>query len=181
MLTAKSDFVIPKTTPSKNWMHWIAQLDFRTCHICFTTHGEIYELGKYPLLRPPVHDLCRCKIEKMSSIIAGSATINLKEGADYYLKNNLTLPQYYISIDEAKELGWKNYLGNLHKVAPGKQLSKGEYANMNGHLPNKNGRVWFKADINYVKGFRNSMRILYSNDGLIFVTYDHYQTFYEII
>lgn len=25
------------------------------------------------------------------------------------------------------------------------------------------------------------MRIVYSNDGLIFVTYDHYKTFYEIV
>ena len=38
----------------------------------------------------------------------------------------------------------------------------------------------YEADINYDKGFRNRQRILYSNDGLIFVTYDHYQTFYEI-
>ena len=37
-----------------------------------------------------------------------------------------------------------------------------------------------EADINYNKGKRNRQRILYSNDGLIFATYDHYQTFYEI-
>ena len=37
-----------------------------------------------------------------------------------------------------------------------------------------------EADINYNGGFRNRQRILYSNDGLIFVSYDHYQTFYEI-
>ena len=29
-------------------------------------------------------------------------------------------------------------------------------------------------------GKRNRQRIVYSNDGLIFVSYDHYQTFYEI-
>ncbi|MBC8529578.1 hypothetical protein H8699_09085 [Christensenellaceae bacterium NSJ-44] len=30
-------------------------------------------------------------------------------------------------------------------------------------------------------GYRNGHRILYSSDGLIFATYDHYNTFYEIV
>ena len=38
-----------------------------------------------------------------------------------------------------------------------------------------------EADINYKRGKRNSERIVFSNDGLVFVTYDHYETFYEII
>ena len=36
------------------------------------------------------------------------------------------------------------------------------------------------ADLNYKFGFRNLQRVLWSNDGLIFVSYDHYKTFYEI-
>ena len=43
------------------------------------------------------------------------------------------------------------------------------------------GRIWYEADINYKKGRRNSQRILWSNDGLIFVTYDHYRTFFEVV
>ena len=42
------------------------------------------------------------------------------------------------------------------------------------------GRIWYEADINYESGYRNDARILYSNDGLIFASYDHYTTFYEI-
>lgn len=49
------------------------------------------------------------------------------------------------------------------------------------HLPAAAGRIWYEADINYDGGFRGTDRILYSNDGLIFVTYDHYRTFIEII
>ncbi len=45
----------------------------------------------------------------------------------------------------------------------------------------ENGRTWYEADINYSNGKRNKQRILYSNDGLIFVTYDHYETFIEIV
>ena len=51
----------------------------------------------------------------------------------------------------------------------------------NGHLPFKLGRSWCEADINYTYGFRGVERILFSNDGLIFVTHDHYLTFCEII
>ena len=40
---------------------------------------------------------------------------------------------------------------------------------------------WKEADINYERGFRNQQRIVYSNDGLAFVTYDHYRTFVEIV
>ncbi len=51
----------------------------------------------------------------------------------------------------------------------------------NYHLPQENNRIWYEADINYKEGKRNSQRIVWSNDGLIFVTYDHYKTFYEIV
>lgn len=83
----------------------------------------------------------------------------------------------YISISEAKKIGWKSALGNLNSVAPGKMLAKGIYENRNGHLPSAPNRVWYEADIDYTSGYRGISRILYSNDGLIFVTYDHYQTF----
>ena len=55
------------------------------------------------------------------------------------------------------------------------------YDNDNGHLPDAPGRIWYEADINYFGGKRTKERIVYSNDGLIFVTYDHYYTFIEII
>ena len=55
------------------------------------------------------------------------------------------------------------------------------FYNDKGKLPEKNGRIWYEADINYLKGKRNSERIVYSNDGLIFVSYDHYKTFIEIV
>ena len=60
-------------------------------------------------------------------------------------------------------------------------LMGGVYKNVNGHLPNAPGRVWYEADINYTSGWRGSDRILFTNDGLIFVTYDHYETFKEVV
>ncbi len=59
-------------------------------------------------------------------------------------------------------------------------MTRGVYYNTNGHLPSAPGRIWYEADINYYQGKRNAQRLLWSDDGLIFVTYDHYQTFIEV-
>lgn len=150
-----------------------------TCPFCFNQNGKILSIDEK--VKIPVHNHCHCELITKISVESGTATNDGKNGADYYLKYYGRLPNYYISVSEAKKLGWKNILGNLDEVAPGKQLTKGIYRNYNKHLPDDIGRVWYEADINYTNGYRNSMRIVYSNDGLIFVTYDHYRTFYEII
>ena len=77
-------------------------------------------------------------------------------------------------------LGWK-WGESPVKYAPGKMATTGEYRNENGHLPQASGRIWYEADINYYSGKRNGHRVLWSNDGLIFVTYDHYRTFIEVV
>ena len=93
---------------------------------------------------------------------------------------NKKLPDYYILENDLKVLGWKagKWPSNF---ANGKMLKGGVYKNANYHLPQENNRIWYEADINYREGKRNSQRIVWSNDGLIFVTYDHYKTFYEIV
>lgn len=107
------------------------------------------------------------------------STIEGKNGADYHVLNFGKLPDYYIDDYDLKALGWKNGK-SPQKFAPGKMYTKGIYENRDGHLPSAPGRIWYEADINYYTGKRNKQRILFSNDGLIFVTYDHYITFYEI-
>ena len=65
--------------------------------------------------------------------------------------------------------------------------NQSEYIDMNTRkikifpdIPDKKGRIWYEADVDYESGHRNTKRIVFSNDGLIFITYDHYQTFIEI-
>ena len=82
--------------------------------------------------------------------------------------------------ETAEDAGWVNWQGNLDDVLPGKVIGGNVYQNREEKLPEANGRVWYEADINYNGGYRNGERILYSNDGLVFVTYDHYKTFYEV-
>ena len=153
----------------------------KRCIRCKKSHGQIYEIDEEVEPAPPTHERCRCVIAVLEAIIAGKATNNGMNGADLWLKEFGKLPPSYISESEALGLGWKNWLGNLSSVAPGKMMTKGVYKNRDGHLPASEGRVWYEADINYTCGFRGNSRILFSNDGLIFVTYDHDHTFSEIV
>ena len=116
----------------------------------------------------------------MDVLPAGYATQDGINGADYWLTHKGKLPKNYLTKREARKLGWKDKRGNLADVANGKIIGGDIYKNKDGRLPQANGRIWYEADINYTSGYRGTERILYSNDGLVFVTYDHYQTFYEI-
>lgn len=171
----------PEYAESNNYKNWIAVLDLRTCFECRNRHGMIWLITDTPEKEPPLHTNCRCDIITMKSIRAGTATISGKNGADWLLKYDSKLPEYYITKEDAIKKGYHPILGNLSRIAPGKSITNGEYYNRNGHLPKADGRIWYEADINYKYGYRNSQRIIWSNDGLIFVTFDHYKTFFEII
>lgn len=116
----------------------------------------------------------------MKAVAAGYGTKDGQNGADYQIKCFAKLPEYYITESELAALGWK-WGKAPAKFAPGKMVTMGIYQNRNLHLPQIPGRIWFEADINYYSGRRNGHRLLWSNDGLMFVTYDHYETFSEII
>ena len=96
-----------------------------------------------------------------------------------YLKEHGELPEYYITKSEAKSLGWVPSKGNLCEVAPGKAIGGDIWTNRQKSLPTKSGRKYFEADLNYNCGNRNADRVVFSNDGLVFVTFDHYRSFEE--
>ena len=171
----------PEFEISKKYKNWIAHLDLRTCKVCRDMHGKIWKMEEKPEIEPKIHNRCRCEIKAMVTVKAGTATTKGLDGADWTLKYESKLPDYYISYKEAEKIVFKNFLGNLKTVAPNSMVTKGVYENRNSHLPKTDGRIWYEADINYQSGFRNSQRIVFSNDGLIFVTYDHYKTFFEIV
>ena len=97
-----------------------------------------------------------------------------------YLKENGKLPDYYITKKEAQSEGWTAREGNLCEVLPGRAIGGDIFTNREKTLPVKKGRIWYEADINYECGRRNAERIVFSNDGLIFVTHDHYKNFQEV-
>ena len=144
-------------------------------------NGKVYERHNPVFPLPPLHPHCRCALQPIQTAKSRTVTNEKHNGADRWIKSQGKLLDYYITYQEAVKLGFKPQVGNLDKVAPGKMITRGQYFNRNGHLPEKPGRIWYEADINYSGGYRNSERILYSNDGLIFITLDHYRTFVEII
>ena len=97
-----------------------------------------------------------------------------------YIKKHGKLPTNFITKAQAKALGWNPKKGNLAQVAPGKSIGGDIFKNNEGKLPNAPGRIWYEADINYVSGSRGADRILFSNDGFIFKTSDHYSSFTQI-
>ena len=146
---------------------------------CEEKHGKIYPFNTFPYL--PQHVRCRCFITPMRTKIVGTATIDGWNGVDAWIMYQKSLPPNYVTKDEAKKLGWVPKKHNLSEILPGYVIGGDEYHNYEEKLPTKTGRVWFKTDFDYSFDARNPNRILYSNDGLIFVSYDHAQTFYEII
>ena len=87
------------------------------------------------------------------------------------------LPANYLTKNEAYDLGWVSSKGNLWSIGNGLVIGGDKFGNREGRLPDARGRQWYEADVNYEGGYRGSERILFSNDGLIYVTFDHYETF----
>jgi len=90
------------------------------------------------------------------------------------------LPRNYITKNEARDLGWESSEGNLWEVAPGTSIGGDRFGNYEELLPDADGRTWTECDIDYEGGHRNAKRIVFSNDGLIFYTDDHYETFTQL-
>ena len=165
---------------SENWKNWVTEIDEKTCRDCKEKHGKIYATDEIVKPEPPLHPFCRCRIELLFSAEAGSLTPYGTAGADWFVKYLQQLPDNYLTKYDATQMGWERKKGNLTEAAPGYQIFGGAYENRNGHLPQKEGRVWYEADLNYTGGYRSSERLVFSNDGLIFATYDHYETFIEV-
>lgn len=111
---------------------------------------------------------------------AATAKLTTFEGVAEYIRVHHELPGNFITKAEAKKLGWDPQGGNLQDVAPGKSIGGDVFQNREKKLPSKKGRIWYEADINYKSGHRGKDRILFSSDGLIYKTEDHYETFKPI-
>ena len=97
-----------------------------------------------------------------------------------YLATFEELPGNYLTKKEAEKLGWNNRKGNLDDVAPGCSIGGDRFGNYEGLLPTKKNRKWTECDIDFDGGYRNGERIVFSNDGLIYYTGDHYASFTQI-
>lgn len=112
----------------------------------------------------------------------------IQENEYYYQRDDLALyiytynklPDNYITKSEAKEMGWDSQKGNLWDVAEGYVIGGDKFGNREKLLPVEEGRKYYEADVNYQGGYRGAERLVYSNDGLIFYTKDHYDSFEQV-
>lgn len=97
-----------------------------------------------------------------------------EEDVAAYLNTYGELPGNFITKKEAQALGWDSSKGNLQEVAPGKSIGGDRFGNYEGRLPE--GK-WTECDVNYHGGYRGGERLVFSEDGAIYYTDDHYETF----
>lgn len=112
-----------------------------------------------------------------SVTVTEDGTYGDPEHVALYLHRFGHLPSNYITKTQAKKKGWDQSKGNLWEVLPGMSIGGGPFSNAEQRLPEKEGREYKECDVNYQGGSRGDDRIIYSNDGLIYFTGDHYNTF----
>lgn len=117
-------------------------------------------------------------IEKISVEKDGRYTT--PEDVAEYIHTFGTLPSNFITKKEAQKLGWDSKNGNLWDVTDQMSIGGDYFGNYEGLLPEADGRKYTECDVNYEGGYRGSERIIFSNDGLIFYTNDHYKTFTQL-
>ena len=115
--------------------------------------------------------------QEMQVSVEESGEYTSKDEVEAYLNEFGHLPDNFITKKEAQALGWESKEGNLDEVAPGKSIGGDYFGNYEEVLPDAEGRTYHECDIDYEGGFRNAKRIVYSDDGLIYYTEDHYETF----
>ena len=99
-----------------------------------------------------------------------------KDDVALYIHTYGHLPDNFITKKDAQALGWPG--GSLEPYAPGKCIGGSRFGNYEGLLPEADGRTYTECDIDTLGAdSRGAKRIVFSNDGLIYYTEDHYETF----
>jgi hypothetical protein len=86
------------------------------------------------------------------------------------------LPERYVTKEAARARGWHG--GGLCNIWPGHVIGGDPFGNFGGQLPA--GHRYFEADLDSTCRGRGPSRLIYSSDGLIFVTTDHYRSFVPV-
>lgn len=103
-------------------------------------------------------------------------TYNSAEDVALYLDCYGHLPDNYITKSEARDLGWTG--GSVEQVAPGCAIGGDRFGNREGILPSAGGRTYYECDIDTIgRSSRGAKRLVFSDDGFIYYTEDHYETF----
>lgn len=114
--------------------------------------------------------------EPSEAKIDEDGTYTSKDDVALYIHTYGHLPKNFVTKSEARAKGWEG--GSLEDYFPGCSIGGDKFGNREGVLPKKNGRTYTECDIDTKgKKSRGAKRIVFSNDGLIYYTDDHYETF----
>lgn len=114
--------------------------------------------------------------EETEPFLPADGFYTTKEDVALYIHLYGTLPANFITKEEARELGWSG--GSLEPYAPGMCIGGSRFGNFEGLLPEAEGRTYTECDIDTLgSDSRGAKRIVFSNDGLIYYTDDHYESF----
>ena len=122
---------------------------------------------------PPAEEEAEAPEEDM---LPEDGTYTSAEDVALYIHLYGHLPDNFITKKQAEKLGWQG--GSLEPYAPGKCIGGSRFGNYEGLLPEKEGRSYTECDIDTLGASRRgAKRIVFSNDGLIYYTEDHYKSF----
>lgn len=109
-------------------------------------------------------------------VLPENGSYTSKEDVALYIYTYGHLPDNFITKKEAQNLGWPG--GSLEPYAPGMCIGGSRFGNYEGLLPDAKGRTWTECDIDTLGArSRGAKRIVFSNDGLVYYTEDHYESF----
>ena len=115
--------------------------------------------------------------EPLPASVEKDGSYTTPEDVAEYIHTFGTLPGNFITKNDAKALGWVSTEGNLWDVAPGKSIGGDRFGNREGLLPD--GK-YYECDVNFNGSYRGSERLIYSEDGRIYYTNDHYKSFTQL-
>lgn len=118
--------------------------------------------------------------QEIPSKLDESGSYTSKEQVALYLFTYGKLPHNFLTKEQARDLGWQADKQNLWEVTEKMSIGGDRFYNREGQLPEASGRKWYECDIDYKGGARGAKRIVFSNDGLIYYTDDHYESFTEL-
>ena len=116
------------------------------------------------------------------------SSVHVEEDGEYTSMEEVSLyihlyghvPPNFVSKTKARRAGWIADQGNLQDVLPGMSIGGGGWHNDERVMPGSPDDQWFECDIDYEGGYRNAQRLVYSDNGMIFYTEDHYESFARI-
>ena len=104
-------------------------------------------------------------------------TYTTKADVALYIHTYGKLPSNFMTKKQAKKLGWSG--GSLEDFAPGMCIGGDYFGNYEGLLPED--KEYHECDIDTLgKKSRGAKRIIYSDDGYIYYTEDHYESFEQL-